>query len=885
MEKLITQFSTPMFQEDRAENELNLKNRKRQTQSCDRCKFKKRKCDGNTPCANCVRAEVQCTMLIEQKKRGPKRNSESGPDSTVKKSKLSHDNTTSDSEQLFPAFESAQPKQASQLFSYNPIVHSGLIPKFSHSIFEERPATTGGILDFDTDFAFNFGLDINNINNNLNNVDIPLENIKPSAYNPVTQPLTIDPEVLNLYTQLNPKLALQSDLDLFLQSTLSNNNIPQDDAFLYGAPTNLTIPELSNIPATFYMHLIAMFFTYYHPIVPVVQETAFLENLVPNNNHHPMLMNVIYAIGCHYSKSPFLYQVPFYTPQKATEYFINRALVSTPAPETWKSINTNTLAVTQATILLSSCDFISDKTHTWMMTGMAIRLSQNFEFFSDASGHDFLTVCNSISKFHVKCSVEERKRVWWSALLLDMFSSLSSGNPLTINEADYAETMITPQHLMKKPCTGLAKTTFNMIQNQADVFSTDSTVEPDKWMPFFSGFPKDTIFGASDMSSECFARPSVGFLQVNHLFSKLENTAHLIELSYITRRVIRFNSLRSLPEPRAIVPASLYSLLSTNNLDINRIHDTMILWYENLPSDLRLWGNLEVLVTGNEVEMNTLCTVKDGVRLSSIAVIINILYFATLSLLHQRNAESSELSTQPDQPPAVSKPHSFKTSSSMLSRGVYESPAILKMAYKAQVFLLKKIYGQFMPPAPTTIPPSEIVASPIIATLLMISSAALINQQEFAFKLIDHQTFNGVGEVRDSQVEPLESVILPVLDNTSQVWPVASKYASSLRQIVGGIRETLRVKAPVSNLWQQPQSAKEEIPEYPQFSKMPELPSSVPQFQMFPNNNQMQPTNLMTATPSVNQNNNPFQKDGIAPKDTERSFRDLRNEFEDEFLL
>lgn len=46
-----------------------------------------------------------------------------------------------------------------------------------------------------------------------------------------------------------------------------------------------------------------------------------------------MLLNTVYAIGCFYSRSPYLYQNPFYTPQKAVEYFISKALAATPPPE------------------------------------------------------------------------------------------------------------------------------------------------------------------------------------------------------------------------------------------------------------------------------------------------------------------------------------------------------------------------------------------------------------------------------------------------------------------------------------------------------------------------------------------------------------------------
>ncbi|KAJ3209918.1 hypothetical protein HDU67_005810 [Dinochytrium kinnereticum] len=55
--------------------------RKRQTQSCDRCREKKRRCDALRPtCTNCLKAKAICTMLVEPKKRGPKRGEKQGDD-------------------------------------------------------------------------------------------------------------------------------------------------------------------------------------------------------------------------------------------------------------------------------------------------------------------------------------------------------------------------------------------------------------------------------------------------------------------------------------------------------------------------------------------------------------------------------------------------------------------------------------------------------------------------------------------------------------------------------------------------------------------------------------------------------------------------------------
>ncbi|KAJ3331199.1 hypothetical protein HDU76_003823 [Blyttiomyces sp. JEL0837] len=65
-------------QDDRDRGSTSSGDRRRQTQACDRCRVKKRKCDGATPyCGNCVKAEgdpsMTCTYQITTKKRGPKK--------------------------------------------------------------------------------------------------------------------------------------------------------------------------------------------------------------------------------------------------------------------------------------------------------------------------------------------------------------------------------------------------------------------------------------------------------------------------------------------------------------------------------------------------------------------------------------------------------------------------------------------------------------------------------------------------------------------------------------------------------------------------------------------------------------------------------------------
>lgn len=67
--------------------------------------------------------------------------------------------------------------------------------------------------------------------------------------------------------------------------------------------------------------------------------------------------------------------------------FLYRALSCTPAPETWTSITTDSLSICAASLLLSSLDYAQNRSHTWMMTGMAIRLAVRLELEKREAEH------------------------------------------------------------------------------------------------------------------------------------------------------------------------------------------------------------------------------------------------------------------------------------------------------------------------------------------------------------------------------------------------------------------------------------------------------------------------------------------------------------------
>jgi hypothetical protein len=47
-------------------------------QACDSCHARKVKCDGTCPCSQCTVAELRCTYLAVQKKKGPQKKGPQG---------------------------------------------------------------------------------------------------------------------------------------------------------------------------------------------------------------------------------------------------------------------------------------------------------------------------------------------------------------------------------------------------------------------------------------------------------------------------------------------------------------------------------------------------------------------------------------------------------------------------------------------------------------------------------------------------------------------------------------------------------------------------------------------------------------------------------------
>lgn len=373
----------------------------------------------------------------------------------------------------------------------------------------------------------------------------------------------------------------------------------------------------------------------------------------------------------------------------------------------------------------------------------------------------------------------------------DLFSTLAFGSPLLIDEEDFTDSFLHSFSVQPSSSTMVQSIT-NPITNQQNLknlvqsrtmsmFSPLSAnipfVADKKWLPYFSGFPKDTIFGASDVNSVAWGRQSFGFFQVGHLFSSLDDMGHILQLSFLVRRAVRFSihgssssANKSDRDSGSIIASCLYSVLPTRQQEFVKIHEALIVWWHQLPASYRFWDSLDVGGGGNDA-LKRLCISNNPLPPSPNTVLINLMFFAALTILHQGNVTESA---------STLFGMSIKNRNSKST-----SKDIIRFAYRAHVFVLRKIYGLQSPPQLNTIPPASLVSSPIIPTLLMCTCTGLANFEMYRGKLEEEYMPNAFVPLHEQEdasgVDPFRAMMVPVLENIGQVWPSALKHVESIQ--------------------------------------------------------------------------------------------------------
>ncbi|CAG8581923.1 11981_t:CDS:2 [Ambispora gerdemannii] len=204
---------------------------------------------------------------------------------------------------------------------------------------------------------------------------------------------------------------VQKNLTGFTDNNYQDSTLPQQPGSYSEPEIPSSLPQITPPPQNIVNQLLEKFFTHFHPFFPIIDRTQLYQQLQSTDNQpSPLLMNAIYAVGASYL--PILQDSYSLT----TFYELAKNLLD-------YFLDTPRLSTVQALILLCMVD--QGKTSSYRPQSycfMAIHMAQSMRLHRKNGA-----IYKSNNK-HTK------KLVWWSCFILDRLHSLSTGDPLTINE-------------------------------------------------------------------------------------------------------------------------------------------------------------------------------------------------------------------------------------------------------------------------------------------------------------------------------------------------------------------------------------------------------------------------------------------------------------------
>lgn len=727
--------------------------RRRLTQSCDRCKAKKRRCDGAHPCSNCNKARALCTKLIEQKKRGPKKGSvchlsidtREIPASSVDQTSSLLDlpstvcNDISDLQQ--------QSSHDDSLLSATSPLTGGLFAPLDDSAGASMPLTPLSTITTPINGIDFFSLSVvseptaapaKESGKLFDALGISMDDwSSPAHMQSYSAPsTTASASVAPTYpwAPLKPSKEWAMPFAMPFDKPLSTPPVPKM------LPLNLSNPLLPTLPTDFYLHLVSLFFTYFHPTFPVLHEASFLERLIPINMHSNALLNIIYAIGVNYSKHPGLDEAGRNTARifiETAEEELSKVERNPRAGKVGDDTQQFDDCIAQMLLDIWKFGCARHRGGDWDYLPQSYRMVQKLRLPYKAPSEDIYTLFNGRTPLAcIRGNEKERKKAWFGIFVLDTMAAFTTGWDPLIDENRYLDTLADTETLSISSPPALA------VERAALGMKTDAAPEPQlapsstRWHAFMTGFPGSTLFGpASDFTSIQYLRSSIGKYQVDHLLSPAGDTVHLVQLCIILRKIMRLTR-------------------QPNHTPIEAIHNELLNWKNALPYHMKVLDRLGVPAQYSVVGKS---------RCAPMTVKTSLLFLASISLLHRNGIHSAQ--------PVY-----------LLDSSNKSSLEICLWAYEHQQRLLRHIYSSCSSASPGELqaPPSELVSTPFIQSILLLPAVTLLST-EYADQLVGNHPI--------PDIESVEDVLLPVLDDLSRVWSRASEYGACLRGLVEVVRE------------------------------------------------------------------------------------------------
>ncbi|CAO3579607.1 unnamed protein product [Absidia cylindrospora] len=230
------------------------------------------------------------------------------------------------------------------------------------------------------------------------------------------------------------------------------NPVPKIKTLFPGKDIHNWIYSVSGVDSHTSDRLLKIYFANVHPVLPVVNKTAFLKQYRDRCDSYPApdLLNAMFGAAARFVECESQYRdhnqfqppdMVWDVPLGWSDHFFEQSQAFIT-----QSSSLATLSKVQSIILIHnhSGNLDSKSSACWLLGGWAVRLAQGLGLYRDCEEWDI-----------PKSEKETRKRVWWALYVTDRFHSASLGRPISIrdedNDAGYPDASATWKEVMDEP--------------------------------------------------------------------------------------------------------------------------------------------------------------------------------------------------------------------------------------------------------------------------------------------------------------------------------------------------------------------------------------------------------------------------------------------------
>ncbi|KAI8590275.1 hypothetical protein BDZ88DRAFT_506460 [Geranomyces variabilis] len=446
-------------------------------------------------------------------------------------------------------------------------------------------------------------------------------------------------------------------------------------------------------PPHLFTHLIALYFEVINPCMPVFDEEDFFANLIPVNNHPPAVLYAMYAYATPYSRHPALFEELYGNPLAASELFHAEATRSLDGIQ-------NQVTRMQVLIMLGKWNFgMNQVARAYQLLSAAIQASERSRlgYFGGHEKQRLIPLWGPAPVDAPLHTLKSMRATWALCFTADTYISMTTDVGLAIEESSYV-------HLLAEAVEGARAVAADPTLALADIRPPQ---EGDgSWRRILEGHPS---FSVQDFRPHAWS-PPVDQLEV----ACSQTKPWFLQLQFILRRITRF--CRAVPFDShmydgtsagivlSVLPNSGGATPMTREAERSRLHDVLLEWWASIPATERAFDDLNAFRSGNPVP-----PLPSVAQLGSYQyAMMNVFFVAAFSHLHHReegtidampgNSAIGYATRRPTSPAAGSGITTTSSSSSSPQQPPSPPPRatsreILGLALRAQVFLIRSIYA------------------------------------------------------------------------------------------------------------------------------------------------------------------------------------------------